>query len=241
MWHWHRWRCCEPVSRRLALALWGFVAYLFATWWLLTHRLDRFWLPLLPPLAVLAGLGADWVRNRGWSSRAGHDPGDRASHEPDLHLDGAGGLERMDRRSGVSCDATFRELESTAGHARHRACRERPRLLVGQAAVFHVNHHVIYNTVFNPETIEILASGKDQEFHDGLRQRNLTHIYVDWKEIQRHRQPGGYGFTDFVTPIEVRSIGCRRRARATATIGPEQELYAVSSQELYRITAPYVS
>ena len=30
------------------------------------------------------------------------------------------------------------------------------------------------------------------------RQRNLTHIYVDWKEIQRHRQPGGYGFTDFV-------------------------------------------
>ena len=49
------------------MALWGFVAYLFATWWLLTHRLDRFWLPLLPPLAVLAGLGADWARNRGWS------------------------------------------------------------------------------------------------------------------------------------------------------------------------------
>ena len=57
----------RPGSRRLALALWGFVAYLFATWWLLTHRLDRFWLPLLPPLAVLAGLGADWARNRGWS------------------------------------------------------------------------------------------------------------------------------------------------------------------------------
>ena len=29
-------------------------------WWLLTHRLDRFWLPMLRPLAVLAGLGADW-------------------------------------------------------------------------------------------------------------------------------------------------------------------------------------
>ena len=50
-----------------ALCLWGYVAYLFATWWLFTHRLDRFWLPLLPPLAVLAGLGADWARNRGWS------------------------------------------------------------------------------------------------------------------------------------------------------------------------------
>ena len=43
------------------------MAYLFTTWWLFTHRLDRFWLPLLPPLAVLAGLGADWTRNRVWS------------------------------------------------------------------------------------------------------------------------------------------------------------------------------
>ena len=54
-------------SRRLAWALWGYVAYLFLTWWLLTHRLDRFWLPLLPALAVLAGLGADWTRSRAWS------------------------------------------------------------------------------------------------------------------------------------------------------------------------------
>ena len=54
-------------SRPITWVLWGFVAYLFATWWLFTHRLDRFWLPLLPPLAVLAGLGADWARNRGWS------------------------------------------------------------------------------------------------------------------------------------------------------------------------------
>ena len=67
MWRWLRWRSFVRGSRQVTWALWGFVAYLFATWWLLTHRLDRFWLPLLPPLAVLAGLGADWVRNRGWS------------------------------------------------------------------------------------------------------------------------------------------------------------------------------
>ena len=42
------------------LALGGYAAYLFLTWWLLTHRIDRFWLPLLPCLAILAGLGADW-------------------------------------------------------------------------------------------------------------------------------------------------------------------------------------
>ena len=54
-------------SRRGAGLLWSYVVYLFLTWWLLTHRLDRFWLPTLPALAVLAGLGADWVRSRAWS------------------------------------------------------------------------------------------------------------------------------------------------------------------------------
>ena len=34
-------------------------------------------------------------------------------------------------------------------------------LMVGQAAVFHLAHPVAYNTVFNPETIELLASGKN--------------------------------------------------------------------------------
>ena len=74
-------------------------------------------------------------------------------------------------------------------------------LLVGQAAIFHLNHRVDYNTVFNQETIETLAAGKTPErLRRALQEQHLTHIYVDWKEIQRHRQPGGYGFTDFVTP-----------------------------------------
>ena len=34
-------------------------------------------------------------------------------------------------------------------------------LLVGSAAVFHVNHTVLYNTVFTPETIEVLAAGEN--------------------------------------------------------------------------------
>ena len=80
-------------SRQITWVLWGFVAYLFATWWLLTHRVDRFWLPLLAPMAVLAGLGADWARNRGLVDPFGHDHGDRSSHQPNLHLNGPGRLE----------------------------------------------------------------------------------------------------------------------------------------------------
>ncbi len=60
----------RPGSRRAVRAIGGYVLYLFLTWWLLTHRLDRFWLPLLPGLAVLAGLGADWTRGRAWTAAA---------------------------------------------------------------------------------------------------------------------------------------------------------------------------
>ena len=56
----------RPGSRKLVIALGGYAAYLFLTWWLLTHRLDRFWLPILPCLAILAGVGADWTKDSAW-------------------------------------------------------------------------------------------------------------------------------------------------------------------------------
>src|SRR5262249_53199385 len=61
----------RPGSRRYAAAIGAYAAYLFATWWMLTHRVDRFWLPMLPALAVLAGLGADWTPSRAWRGLLG--------------------------------------------------------------------------------------------------------------------------------------------------------------------------
>ena len=80
---WPPWPCSGAGSRRVGLALLAATsAYLFLTWWLLTHRLDRFWLPLLPALAVLAGLGADWTRGRAWSVLLGLGAGRRDRAEP---------------------------------------------------------------------------------------------------------------------------------------------------------------
>jgi 4-amino-4-deoxy-L-arabinose transferase-like glycosyltransferase len=215
-------------SRRLALAIWGLVAYLFVTWWLLTHRLDRFWLPLLPASAILAGLGADWVRNRAWSlvlgvimaiallmnltyitsSLAGPD-------------DWTGDLDFLRRDVPRRWNAPLASLDTEL------PANARP-LMVGQAAVFHLAHPVVYNTVFNPETIELLASGRNNdEFHDLLRQRKLTHIYVDWYEIQRHRKPGGYGFTDFVTPSRFAQWVAAGVLERPVLLGPQQQLYQV--------------
>ena len=215
-------------SRRLAVWLWWFAAYLFLSWWLATHRLDRFWLPILPVLAILAGLGADWIRTRSWSvvlwvvmaiglfsnmtyittALAGLNEwtGDLVFLRRDIPKRWNAAMARMDA-----------ELPSGA----------RP-LLVGQAAVFHLDHKVRYNTVFNLETIELLAKGKTPgELRRALSEQRITHIYVDWREIARHREPGKYGFTDFVVRDRFAGWVAAGVLSPPLAMGEEQELYAV--------------
>ncbi len=215
-------------SRRLVLILWGYVAYLFLTWWLLTHRLDRFWIPLLPALAVLAGTGADWIRSRIWSALL-------------TCLLVLSVLSNFSYISTVLCG--FNEWTSDLQVLRGRIPEtinpplarlnavltpESKVLLVGQAAVFYLDHPVIYNTVFNHETIETLARDRTPEqLRQALRVRGITHIYVDWQEIARYRSPDNYGFTTFVTTelfAELVQVG---------VLGPPVSLGR--SQQLYRL------
>jgi hypothetical protein len=221
----------RPGSRRVAAVLFGYVAYLFLTWWLLTHRLDRFWLPMLPTLAVLAGLGGDWARSRSWSIILGAILAlglltnfTYISTALAGLNEWTGDLEVMRRDIPRSWNAPLARLDAELPAGSRT-------LLVGQAAVFHLNHAVIYNTVFNNEIIETLASGKSQdEFRAALRERGVTHVYIDWKEIKRHRQPGGYGFTDFVTRARVAEWVRAQVLSPPVSLGPEQELYRVTNR-----------
>ena len=215
-------------SRRLVLALWGYVAYLFLTWWLLTHRLDRFWLPLLPPLAVLAGLGGDWIRHRGWSILLGLPLSivlltNLTYISTDLAglSDWTGDLNFLRSHIPMRLNAPLATMDAELPE-------DARVLLIGQAAVFYIKHPIVYNTVFNKETIETLASGKDSEgLQQALRDLRLTHVYVDWFEIRRHRKLGGYGFTDFVSP--------ERFARWVRDGVLERKIQVGEDQELYRI------
>jgi hypothetical protein len=218
----------RPGSRRLALALWGYVAYLFLTWWFLTHQLDRFWLPLLPPLALLAGLGGDWIRHRGWSIVLGILLAVGLLTNLSFISTDLAGL------SDWTGDLTFlrrhipKRLNEPLAAIDADLPDEAKILLVGQAAVFHVNHRIVYNTVFNKEIIESLASGKaPEEFRQALREWHLTHVYVDWKEVKRHRQPGGYGFTDFVTPERFAGWVAAGILERPTLVGTDQELYRI--------------
>ncbi len=189
-------------GRRTASGLAIYSAYLFLTWWLLTHRLDRFWLPMLPPLAVLAGLGADafaatsriasfWLAlvlmlaigsNATLCSTELSGPtawtGDLATVRTETAESGTPGLAKLDS-----------VLPPGA----------RP-LVIGQAGTFGLGHRPLYNTVFNRDTFESLARDNSPEaIRAALTDRGITHVYVDWSEIERYRKPGNYGFSDFET------------------------------------------
>jgi hypothetical protein len=57
-------------SRGIVRGLWLYVAFLFLSWWIFTHRIDRFWIPMIPVIAVLAGAGLSAFGDRIWPSGA---------------------------------------------------------------------------------------------------------------------------------------------------------------------------
>jgi hypothetical protein len=188
-------------SRRVSFALWLYALYLFATWWLLTHRLDRFWLPMLPPLAILAGLGADWSRRLGWSVLLSALLTFGLVSTWIYDTTALAALNRWTDDLAVLRRDVPRLSSPTLAWLDENLPPDAKVLLVGQAAVFPLRHEHVYNTVFDDEIFETIARGRaPEQVRRALRDRGITHILVDWSEIARHRKPGGYGFTDFVRP-----------------------------------------
>lgn len=186
-------------GRGRVLATWGFVAYIFATWWLLTHRLDRFWLPLLPGLAILAGIGFDAIRGLGprlllsFVVAIGYIAGFLHSITPLTGYDAwTADLNRLKEQVPRLLNPALVRLDAELPP-------DAKILLVGQAAVFHLRHPIVYNTVFDREILEQVArDAAPGEIRSRLRDLGVTHVYVDWPEVERYRST--YGYTDFVTP-----------------------------------------
>ena len=215
-------------TRKAALWLGLFLVYGFATWWLLTHRLDRFWLPLLPAAAVMAGLGADWSDSLAWRIVRGGVLVVAILTNLIYSSTALAGLNEWTGDLAFLRRDVPRRLNAPLIATDERLPPDAKILLVGQAAVFHVEHPILYNTVFNPEIIETLASGRSpSEFQVVLHERGITHVYVDWREIRRHRDPAGYGFTDFVTPARFEAWVAAGVLAPPTAAGPEQDLYAV--------------
>lgn len=217
-------------SRYRAAILSSYVAYIFLTWWLFTHRLDRFWLPLLPGLAILAGLGADWTRRPVWT----------VVLVPVVAFGLFLGLAHSWTVLTALNDwtADLKVLRSSVPEMLNPAMKRlddvlppgaRP-LLIGQAAVFPMNHPIVYNTVFDDEIFEEIARDRTPEqVRSELARRGITHVYLDQFEVDRHRKPGGYGFTSFVQPSEF------QRLVDAGVLGPPRALDDRGERLLYQV------
>jgi 4-amino-4-deoxy-L-arabinose transferase-like glycosyltransferase len=189
--------------RRCVGWLWSYLAYLFATWWLFTHRIDRFWVPMLPVVALLAGAGATWTSHRIWKRTLGV-------------VMAAAVLFNLGFISTPSCGYNAYLTDLVA--ARRIAEETSPAiaflneslptnskvLCVGEAQVFDARFPLVYNTVFDDAYLERWCRA---DTGGGLRSRDeilrrlqdegLTHVFVNWQEIERYRN--SYGFPDFVS------------------------------------------
>jgi hypothetical protein len=215
-------------SRRPSLWLWGYALYLFGTWYLLTHRLDRFWVPMMPVLAVLAGVGADWVRSRAWTAVLAVVLSLAMATSFIYNSTALAGLNEWTSDLNRLRVSIPERLNAPLSRIDTELPTDARVLLVGQAAVFHLNHSVYYNTVFDDELIEGIARDREPVMVScELHRLGVTHVYVDWHEIDRHRKPGGYGFTPFVTPELFEGLVRDGVLEPPVKMGAEQDLYRV--------------
>lgn len=189
-----------------------YLGWLFLEWFLLTHHIDRFWVPMLPVASLLAGAG--------WSACA---TGVRRKLVPPVLLAGlllnlaivtsglvgysAGLTDLSVGRQRAAPVLSFLKHEIDDGGLPadfHPLC-------VGEAALFHAEFPVTYNTVFDHSLFEEWCGVDDpdvssaerplkpaEEILATLASRGVTHLYVNWAEVVRYRLT--YGYTDFASP-----------------------------------------
>jgi hypothetical protein len=187
------------------VVLW--LLFIGLAWWLLTHRLDRFLVPAIPLVALLAGIGGTALPHVAWHRAAlglvifglvvqfpfaSLTLGDHRYFAP------LEGLRRDDVRlaevRGLRIDIPHRWLNS-------HVSEDQRVLLVGDAEPFDLEMPTIYNTCFDDCQFARIFEGRTRDERLAiLHQEGITHIFFSWAHLKRYRSPGNYGYTsDYVT------------------------------------------
>lgn len=192
--------------------------WLLASWWLLTHRIDRFWVPLIPVIAVLASAVLFTSRSSIWRNFVLLIVGINCVFNYSFcRMDVIGfhvGLTELNEASKQVIRDDLRYLNAALP-------RDARVLMVGEAEVFDCRFETIYNTVFDQSlfqrwtcaTNDILAGTARSadlpmkpmdEIHARLISKGVTHVYVNWFEILRYRLT--YGYTPYVIPSRLKAL-----------------------------------
>ena len=198
---------CSRQYRRLVLPLAALLAVVFAVWWCLTHRLDRFLLPLLPLAAVLAGVGAIWSFGVVWRRTLYALLISSCLANACL----VSSRDVSDNRFFVSLRELRHDRESVHDrgyfhlHRAHDKINEIVQpgfvvLLVGEAQLFNIEVAALYNTCFDDCLFESMMKDRSRsERLEILRSQRISHVFFFWRELDRYRSPGNYGYSNYAT------------------------------------------
>ncbi len=191
--------------------IWWWLCWLaggLAVWWFMSHRLDRFWLPLLPiacwlasqaivplfrmaagiPLVVVLTIGVSHSLLF-FASPPLNDPRYLVSLQ----------VQRYDWKG-----EEFTRVSKVIGWLNENLRSEDRVLMVGQAAVFDLAVPFDYSTCFDESKWDVVARAKDAaERERKFNELGITHVCIHWGEIERYRSPGNYGFRSKITQQQV--------------------------------------
>ena len=209
-----------PAFRKRAWGMWLYAAWLFFAWWCFTHRLDRFWVPMLPVIALLAGAGAVWSSERVWKIVLGSVIAAAVLFNLVLIATQNAGyiawLTELEAAQQFTARLTAPEIAEI-----NRLMKTLPGeirvLSVGDAEVFDARFPIVYNTVFDRSIFQEWTAKPNP----GLAGCGTSHAIPQGnpREIPpgRHHARAGELARDFALPAHLRLRGiCATRAVSPA-------------------------
>ncbi len=223
-----------PGNRRTVAMLTALIAVYWLSWWCCTHRVDRFLVPAVPLVALLAGWGVTWRPVARWKSWV------TATMALGLWYSfsvASSGVMQVDPR--FLAPLAHLRGDKYRVNPVHRwlndhASADQRVLLVGDAQPFDLEVAALYNTCFDDDWLTTLVrNAEPQQQWTRLRDQNIAYVYVHWAELDRYRQPGNYGYSsDFVQPAALDGLVRRGVLRRTdwQPSPPWGELFEVAHQ-----------
>jgi 4-amino-4-deoxy-L-arabinose transferase-like glycosyltransferase len=196
--------------RRTVIWLWVFVGWLLFSWWVFTHRIDRFWLPLIPPVCLLAGAGFEQLWQTRWKWPVGVVVSLVVVFNLGFIVSPLAGLNLY--LADIDTLAASPVIQPPGIHALNGSHVPGDKVLsVGEANVFDARFPLAYNTVFDESLLERWCAKRipdsdppewewlpPEQIRQNFQQAGITHVLVNWSEILRYRLT--YRYTDFVLP-----------------------------------------
>ena len=204
------WRRNRAIPQIMCLLVWG-----FATWWGFTHRIDRFWIPLIPLLSLAAG--TTWLISASKIWKTFLLTVIAAVTLFNVRFCGTAlvgfhvGLMDLEVARQTTIRPDIRLLNDTLSD-------DAKVLMVGEAEVFDATFPVAYNTVFDDCLFEewtTLPEDKDRPVKERrmlppavIRQRlwdeGITHVLINWGAVLRYRMT--YGYTEYVATSRFKQL-----------------------------------